>query len=222
MINFTPSPLNFNIHWNLKREPVYRLLDNTNWIDNFFETGEIMLSCFANFKKNPDEMQGDGNEGEMMIGCYNEKTKKSNYIKYESGANAFIMSTTNKLNVKVIEDFNAKCAIKINHPTLFALEVSKKLPFVDTGLEGSCDYTSSRSHYFETEIKEFNEMEFTNNPITHDTINQLMMGKELFLKLDKYEHQEEYRFIWLSSKKINDSIIIKCPEAIQYCDKIIF
>lgn len=220
MINYTPNSLSFHINWNLKREPVFRLLDNVIWLNNFFETGELMLSCFSNFRKYSDEMQGDSREGEMMIGGYDENTKKSNHIIYESGLNAYIMSTTNILSDEVIKDFNAKCAIKINHPTLFALEISKRLPFVNSGLEGNCDYTSSKNHYFHTDIKEFNEMEFTNNPNSHEIINKIMMGKELFLKLDKYKHQQEYRFIWFSQEKINGSIIIKCPEAIQYCEKL--
>lgn len=222
MINYTPNSLNFHIDWNLKREPVFRLLDNTIWLDNFFKTGEIMISCLNKFKKYPDEMQGDGREGEMMIGGYNEKTKKSSHIIYESGLNAYIMSTTNKISDEVVKDFNATCAIQINNPTLFAIEISKKLPFVFSGLEGNCDYTDSRSHYFNAHIEEFYEMEVSNNRKTQDIINKIMMGKELFLKLDKYKHQQEYRFVWFSPVTINDSIIVKCPEAIQFCEKIIF
>lgn len=222
MINYTPSSLNFHINWNLKREPVFRLLDNITWLNNFFETGEIMLSCFNNFKKNPDEMQGDNREGKAMIGGYDEKNKKSNHLIYEAGLNAYIMFSTNELTDNVKNDFNAKCAIQINHPTLFALEISKKLPFVNSGLEGNCNYASSRSLYFKNKIDKFNEMEFSNNHNSHQIINELNMGMELFLKLDKYKHQQEYRFIWFSQETINNSIIIKCPEAIQYCEKIVF
>ncbi len=37
---------------------------------------------------------------------------------------------------------------------------------------------------------------------------------ELFLKLDKYEYQNEYRLVWFSNEEIKNSIIVRCPEAV--------
>ena len=221
MIQYTPHSPTYQFNWLIKREPVFRLLDDVHWANNFFETGEIKLSCFNLFRKYPDEMQGDKNEGEAMIGGYDSENKKSNYIQYDSGHNAFIMSTTKQLTDDVINDFNAKCAIQIDNPSLFAFEISKKLPFVNAGLEGSCDYADSRVKHLDEKFPEFYSMEFSNNPRSHEILGQITMGMELFLKLEKYKHQQEYRFIWFANEQINDSVIIKCPEAINFCKKII-
>jgi len=40
------------------------------------------------------------------------------------------------LTEDVIKDFNGVGAIKINNPTLLAMEVARKLPFVLSGREG--------------------------------------------------------------------------------------
>lgn len=111
-----------------------------------------MLSCFENFKKYPDEMRGDSEEGEATIGGDDEKGN-TKFLKYEAGLNSYILSTTNEINDKVIKDFNATGAIKINHPSLFGLEISRKVPFVTSGLEGNCDYSPSRLHFMKTEIE---------------------------------------------------------------------
>ena len=191
-------------------------------MENFFETGEIMLSCFNKFRKYPDEMQGDKREGEASVAWFNGKGTKM--VMYDAGLNAYIMSTTNEINDDVKNDFKATCAIKIKHPTLFALEVAKKLPYVNSGLEGDCDYSASRVRFLESqakEIKEFDKLDIQDSEGQQEFKN-LTLGMELFLKLDQYKHQQEYRFVWFSNDVVNDSIMVKCPEARTYCEMIYF
>tara|TARA_B100000953_G_scaffold294961_1_gene285454 strand:+ start:3699 stop:4373 length:675 start_codon:yes stop_codon:yes gene_type:complete len=222
MIHYSPHTVSNSVHWNIKIEPIFRILDDVKWMENFFESGELMLSCFNNFKKYPDEMQGDKREGEGFIGGTDEEGNVNGVI-YESGLNAFIMSTTTNLNKKVQKDFNGKCAIKINNPTAFALEISKKLPFVNSGLEGDCNYEKSRTHFLDKEMNEnrrFQNIDFHNDPNSHNLLKEITLGMELFLKQDKYKHQNEYRLIWFSDKNLSEGIFIKCPEAIHFCEKV--
>ncbi|MCX6351314.1 MAG: hypothetical protein NTX03_05575 [Bacteroidetes bacterium] len=224
MLNYSNGSMQLPIDWRIKREPIYRLLDDVKYLDDFFNKGEIKVSCFENFKKYPDEIRGDTEEGGAGL-IWDDKDSNTHFLKYEAGLNAFILSTTNEINDKIIEAFDAKCAIKINHPNFFALELAKKIPFVTAGLEGNCDYSSSRLHFFEKEIqtdKHFQKLDFQNNQNSQVILQQLTQGMELFLKLDKYSYQKEYRLVWFSSKKINDAFVVTCPEAIAYCDKIIF
>jgi hypothetical protein len=221
MINYSSHIRSFGIKWNIKIEPVYRLLDNIDYINNFFEKGEIMLSCFNNFKKNPDEMQGDKEEGQAIVGEFGNGPRNSHVI-YESGLNAFVMSTTSKINDTIIKDFNAIGALKIKDPSMFAFEIAKKLPFVESGIEGFCNYKSSRVEFLQGEEgKILNSLDF-NIPSSHLIFEEITKGMELFLKLDKYEYQNEYRLAWFSNEEVKNSIIVKCPEARRFCDKIIF
>lgn len=224
MLHYSPSSLSYPIQWNIKRDPKFRLLDNIKWMENFFEKGELLISCFNNFRKYPDEMRGDKDEGKGIIGGINRNGDHTAVI-YEAGLNSFIMSTTNKLTDKVKKDFNAQCAIRINNPTLFALEISKKLPFTNNGMEGKCIYVKSRAHFYEKEKREneeFQNIDFQSDPDANYKVAQLTKGHELYLKLDKYEHQDEYRLIWFSNNILTESVIIKCPEAIEFCEKEIW
>lgn len=221
MLFYNSSMRAFQINWNIKREPIYRLLDKKEYIDNFFEKGELMISCFNNFKKNPDEMQGDTQEGHALVGEFGNG-QYNKHVMYDGGLNAFIMSTTTEMSEQVIKDFAAVGAIKINDPTAFALEIAKKLPFVHSGLEGNCSYKSSRVHFLEGESgKILNDLDFQ-DPSSIEAFKNLTMGMEIFLKLEKYKHQNEYRFAWFSRTDVDNSEIIKVPEAIIHCEKIIF
>ncbi|WP_258098599.1 hypothetical protein [Marinoscillum pacificum] len=224
MIQYSPTSLQQVIDWRIKRFPVYRILDNVAWLNNFFDTGEIQLSTFSKFRSYKDEMQGDKYEGQAAI-IFDGDDKNMHAITYEAGINAFIMSTTVNLNDQVIDDFKGTCAIKINHPTLFALELSKKLPFVTSGLEGLCDYVEHRSKFLEKQLRTDNLLktieELSKYKMDH-LMNELTQGMELFAKHKKYSHQEEYRFIWFSNVPTNSTIKVQCPEAIEYCEKILF
>ncbi|MDD3740592.1 MAG: hypothetical protein PHH30_05060 [Bacteroidales bacterium] len=224
MKNYTETGINYPIQWLIRREPIYRLLDNNIWIENFFNNGELMLSCYNNFRKNPDEMQGDKSEGTFMITGKDCK-KNHHVILGDSGLNSFVMSTTNLITDQVIRDFNAKCAIKIINPSFFAMEIARKLPFVQSGVEGKCIYVDFKSISLENEIEEyefFNGGEIQNDLKTSIEMQKLTKGNEMFLKSNKYSHQNEYRLIWFSVMEIKESILIKCPEAIPFCEKIIF
>lgn len=55
--------------------------------------------------------------------------------------------------------------------------------------------------------------------------NQLRISigeQTLFLKREKYSYLNEYRIIWFSDNPVIDSIIVKCPDAIKYCESIYF
>jgi hypothetical protein len=224
MIHYSPTSLSQVINWRIKATPVYRILDSIEWLDNFFDTGEIQLSSFEKFRSYKDEMQGDYHEGKAAIICEDEE-KKTHIIGYESGTNGYVLSTTKSLEEKVVNDFNGKCAILIKHPTLFGLELSKKLPFIFSGLEGSCDYVESKNRFLEKQLNTDNLLESINELDKRKVLgilSELTMGMELFAKHKKYEHQKEYRFIWFSNGPVIETIKVKCPEVIEYCDKIVF
>ena len=167
-------------------------------------------------------MQGDKEEGEAFIeGKDNEGNQ--HLILYDSGLNAYIMSTTTKIDKQVINDFNANCVIKINNPTEFALEVAKKLPFVLGGIEGNCVYDEHRILSFKKKIDEyrfFKNGKFINDRIGLEEFREQTREYELFLKREKYKHQNEYRFVWFTNKAVKDSYLVKCPEAIEFCEMI--
>lgn len=223
MNHYTLLPLSYPVNWAIRRDPVFRLLDDEKWADNFFKTGELLISCFDNFKNYPDQMQGDKEEGEAFIGG-EDAAGNQHFILYDSGNNAFIMSTTRSIDKQVVDDFKAKCAIKINNPTEFALEVAKKLPFTLGGIEGNCVYDEHRILNFKKKIEEyafFKDGKFVNDRLGRDSFREQTREYELFLKREKYKHQNEYRFVWFTDKIVKDSYIVRCPEAIEFCEKII-
>lgn len=222
MIQFTETHSSFNISWCYKIDPIFRILGQKEHLDDFFENGNIFISSFENFKSYKDEMQGDISEGQSLIGGF-DKEGNGSHVFYEGGVQAFILCTTKVLSDKVIKDFNGVGAIKIVNSVLFAKEIARKLPFVNAGIEGSCIYIDSKVQHLADEQNElFQKINFSDPSMINQTITALTTGVELFMKYKKYEHQQEHRLAWFSEREIKNGIVVHCPEAIQYCERILF
>ncbi len=221
MLNYTHNVSSYHVTWLHRINPIYRILSDLQYVEDFFENGNIFLSSFKNFKKYDDEMQGDFSEGNFLIGGFDGKDK-SQYVAFEGGVNAYVLCATNFLNENVIKDFKGVGAIKIKDSVNFGKEIARKLPFVNTGIEGDCIYGDSKVRTLENENnKIFQNIDFKDPISMQEEISQITLGIEMFLKHKKYEHQQEHRLLWFSEVQIDNGIVIHCPEVIKYCEKII-
>ncbi len=222
MMNYIQSTSAFHISWLKRINPIYRILSDVKYIDDFFNNGNIYLSSFINFKKYEDEMQGDKSEGNSLVGGFDEKGA-GQFVVYEGGVRAYVLCATNFITKDVINDFKGVGAIKINDSVNFGKEIARKLPYVTTGIEGDCIYGDSKAQILEKEQnKVFQNIDFKNPQNMKEEISQITLGVELFMKHKKYEHQNEHRLLWFSNIQIQNGIVVHCPEAIQYCEKVMF
>lgn len=223
MIYYNEHVYHSQMNWRIKSNPVYRLLDNKQWLNNFFEKGELLLSSFSKFKLYPNEIQGDKREGDGM--CYFEDSNGTTHaFQYEAGMNSFILSATEKIIEKIIKDFQAVGAIKILNTSLFALEISKKISYCYSGLEGRCNYSDSRVFKINDNKKIAEMFAVKDYKVDQEfgyELQLLTKEYELFLKAKSYEDQNEYRLIWFTKEMVTSSLTIICPEAVEYCERII-
>lgn len=222
--NVYKNPNNQNVIFNCRtrEQPIYRLLDNKQWIDNFFDKGELSLSCILKFRNYPGEIQGDREEGSMSKWFYTDFGIRG--LTYESGLNGYILCTSLQLTAKIKNDFNAVGAIKIINPTYFALEVMSKINDCTQTIKGKCNYVNSRAYKGQSEkMREILEQDdYLNNPLFQKELLNSTFEDELFLKRKLYESQDEYRMIWFKNEIISDAMLINCPEAIRHCQRIDF
>lgn len=213
-----------NAFWRIKRDPVYRLVDQQQWLDNFFSKGEIMLSCFSKFRANPDEFQGDAREGDGFA-YFEYENGDTVGIQYHAGVDAYILCTTNECNDKTVRDFNAVGAIKIWDTIGFAYEIAQCIKNFTSGLEGNCIYDDTRVFRLKND-KRLSELYKNKDAINHLEFMQefrlLTSDREIFLKHTKYKYQQEYRLVWYVNNPIDQGLLIKCPALIEMCERIDF
>lgn len=212
--------------WNIVTPVLFRYL-NQEFINEFFESGRLRLSSFQAFSKYKDEQRLDPNEGESILdGLGNGVAFRA---KVHHGRSSLILSTSRIEDDQLMKDFNVDGYFKIKDSTNFGVLISNKIPCFVSGIEGSCIYSSERSIQRKIDLKDrdgqrLKELKEKDSNLykaeLSKIINEISEMDGYFVKLNKYSHQNEYRFIWNCEYLKEATMFIECPEAIQFCEKV--
>jgi hypothetical protein len=208
--------------WHIKTPSVYRYLPE-EYVDDFFDKGKIRLSSFAQFAKYPDEEKGDNQEGRNIL--VGENKKHAVFAVTNHGYNAYVLCGSTIFNAELMKGFNGSAAIEIKNPTQFGIAVARRLSGVTSGIEGFCYY---HQQTIDSKIPDIDLQQLKENAADENyslsKLNQFISSKMtpatvFFRKRIKYQHQCEYRLIWVMNRQIAEAVTIECPEARAHCVK---
>jgi hypothetical protein len=197
--------------------------ENENHIDDFFKNGNLLISSFQNYKKYNDNELGDINEGNSL-NIANGENDKTIFCSSNVGKNDYTFCTSTILDRKHFLKFSRNSVFRITDPMNFIIEITRSIPRPYNVLHGNCIYVNER--ILTKKYKNINMQMLENSE------EQIMMEKMMhinqdvqkfdayFLKKRKYQEQSEYRIIWQTDREVNQGIIINCPEATKYCERI--
>jgi hypothetical protein len=207
--------------------PVYRYL-NRQYIDGFFTTGKLRLSSFRKFALHTDELRHDKHEGKAVcVGLHPEQTI---YIVADFGVGSAVLSTSTIESEKLMRDFGEDGYFRINNTTGFRIAIAEKLKehhVVSRGLESMCTYKETKDITRDIqglpldELKDLKGEDIVKNEHMAKLLGSDLWDEACFLKLNKYKDQSEYRMVWHLELGIGEHIDITCPEAIQFCDRVV-
>jgi hypothetical protein len=206
------------------KPPVFRYLEQ-KFIDEFFTSGKLQLSSFSKFAEHPDEQRHDADEGWCVVDIKMPTKKKRLRSRVGIPKNSYILSTSLKRDQKLMIDFDRDGYFKINDVEGFGLAIASKIVGLTNLIAANCEYMN----YKEIGLTMGAEAE---EAIEQDEKGRMNINKVMallrnaifpevyFLKLNLHAHQEEFRFVWEVGYEVSEPLIIECPEAIQYCEKI--
>ena len=198
--------------------------ENQRWIDHFFETGEILLSSFKQYSKYEDNQLGDKSEGSSINFGLTENQHTIVSVT-SSGTDCYSFCTSTQLSKDLLNTFKRNSVFRIKDPINFLMQIEIALNTTKEVLYGNCIYLDKRTITKNVENLDLEEMK---NPDGKTLSMDKMMQRafdiggleQLFLKRLIHQEQNEYRLLWRMEKEIDDPIIIKCPEAIKFCEKV--
>ena len=208
------------LSWQVCAPVVYRYMDK-EFVDQFFDTGELRLSSVRAFRRHSDEQRGDTAEGQSILVSKGPSSTVVAAVGRDRGA--YILSTSLRNDDQLAADFNASGRFEITRPHQFALAVGDSIEGFVGGFEGYCAYRDTRSITAETKDVDLDALKDENGKLPLDKVFQLATRPggpmEFLLKLKKYQHQQEYRFVWSASGS-QDHVIVNCPKASQFCRRV--
>ena len=141
------------------------------------------------------------------------------------GSDAFVLSGEQIINNDLSKRFNSNSAILIKDSTAFGATILRQIAGFKFGMEGPCVYKDGP---IECDIGDFELDQLkTDAPDQNLDLNKMggfilnMAGSEVFFrKRERYALHLEYRWIWLTDKKVPDYLEIYAPDARQYFEKV--
>jgi hypothetical protein len=207
----------FVTQWSIFTPIIYRMMPR-EYVDRFFETGELLVSSFDRFRQHADEERKDKEGWNIVCG---RGAKQTVFAVTGHGRDAFILCGTAAKDVQLMNAFRADAAIQIYDPTAFASVVTRQLPGVRQGFEGFCYYIDGS---IECNIGDFELDQLRQGSGQNLDINRLggcvlnMAGLAVFFrKALKFRHQLEYRWAWITDHPITDHLVIHAADARQFC-----
>jgi hypothetical protein len=203
----THLSVGFNRPINAFIPPVYRFLDQ-RYADELISTGRLRLSTFAAFGKHTDEERLDKREGYSSLFGHSAETNKTFVVGRSVGMNAYVLSVSGRSDKTLATQFGADSCIEISNALEFAAMVGGEIPGFQNAFFGPCVYQERR--LFQQAIGKFELSDLAVSAEDPTTSVEKVMQKaselggpiEYFLKLLRYAHQIEYRFIWFTNKPV--------------------
>jgi hypothetical protein len=192
------------------------------YIDEFFATGRLMLSSFATFKQHADEQRGDTQEGLNVITAVGDNLTV--WMSAQHGTHSLVMSTSVRGDEDLMRQFGCNGYFRIVDTHLFGRAIGERLDGYTDGLEGFCTYRDS--HLLHKKIPASVAATMKSNPEGMDLEQAILQASGLgglevfFSKRRQYEHQAEYRILWNVAHPVTGSVIVECPEAVQFCERV--
>lgn len=183
-------------------------MSKTEHIDSFFEDGSIQLGSFKYYQQFDNPEIGDKSEGSFIIvGC---NSKSTTFAVVGGGFNNYLFCTYNgDPDPEIIQKFGYNDYFEIINISGFQHAVEQTLKSVFS-LGSICQYRQMKVLVGNAD-ENFNLYNLSGGLIN------LVNYSKYFLKISDFHHQQEYRLLWTVPYDLNDKVIIKCPEAIQYC-----
>ena len=209
----------FTRPWTVRLPTLVRQI-STEYVDAFFNDGSLRLSSFEAFRRHPDEKRRDGQEG--LVAMEVNTPTGSLSILGACGQEAYIMCAST-VETPIGENDGSASAFRIFDSLKFADAVSRQIPGFIGGTEGFCIY---RKNTMITK-SDPNPIIVPTAGVNSDSWFQEQKLRTAKLAIDAYfmkhisfAHEAEYRFIWFAENSRKQFLDIRCPAAIECCERV--
>ena len=190
------------------------------YVDEFFDSGRLQLSAFAQFAKHTDEQRLDRSEGSnVLVGQSQDQTIMA---VTKHGGQSYVLCASMIESPEIASAFGCTGAFRIKDSTSFGCSIAAVLPRFTEGLEGPCSYQERRWIQRTTPPLDLGKLNGAPDGLNTMAAHVFGIGGPdvFFIKHSQFRAQAEYRFIWNVSADVVEPIVVECPEARNFCERV--
>lgn len=210
--------------WHVRQPVVFRY-ENQEYVDQFFKSGRLRLTSMPAFRKYGDEELGDEEEGNVAARSTASNGGQFIFVA-QAGHDALVMSCSQRWGDDLKDAFRRNSGFKIKEPVGFANAVAQTLKAFREGIEGPCVYSdevvlqrNALSHKPSTFFDKDGGF-VVGTPNQAQVMREVMSPEFYFRKRTRYQHQQEYRFVWLLHGTAQPFEFVSCLEAVKFCERV--
>ena len=194
----------------IPNEPIFKMCKSV-YVDNFFEQGKLQLGSFNYYNSFDHDEIGDKTEGEVVLIAQDKKGTACG--KFGGGYNSLVFCAyAGKPEQSTLNKFGYDSGFKIIDPEKFAEAIHASVASISYEY-AMCNYSKHKA------IMGYPKNGINRQTISSETI-KMVNSAQYYIKPDRYSHQKEFRFLWDTGRECLLPIVIECPEATKYCERI--
>ena len=202
---------------------LYRFLEE-KYVDEFLESGRLMISTIRRCRELEDQRRMDKNES-----TYSYELKwldKSDILSARVGDNAFVLCCS--LTQAAIHSRSKSFCIELHHWNDLAVEIGKQLRAqgftIGEIFAGPCNY-AIKSRQIDMSPMRSSEIRSDNGIVESRKVDSIMagVGRELFYTTKDLDFvkEQEYRIMWLSNAEVPiDPVFVNISSPKRYGSKV--
>ncbi len=206
-----------------------------DYVDAFFERGEILLTTYERCKSHEDESRRDQNEGKLNFNfTYGDQSVGGIH---GVGRSSYMLCTSMIWSEELKQRFGTKSGFSINDVQAFCHAVSAVIPGAKKHIQGLRKYVDQRSmcgpisNPFEPEATNMFEAMRTGTGDTEAPFRKTqeamsirlhghLSDKAYFMKEKQFQIEQEFRFVWAVDQPVSEPIVMICRESVRHCTRL--
>jgi hypothetical protein len=206
---------------------------NTEYIENFFETGNFMLTTFDRCKTIEDDSRKDENEGVCNFEINHNGGNLSGI--QICGKQSYMLCTSMIESKSLMEKFKTDNYLIIFDTIGFVNSISKWIKGFCNGKIGICIYKGERIIKKNTDFdinnttkemikasndgneEEAKRLFYQQKREISESINNNLINEPYFIKEARFSEEAEVRIIWTVEYDVKEPLFIECREATNFC-----
>lgn len=204
----------------IKIPPVVRYIER-RYVEQFFRTGELRLTTYAQCQVHECNVRRDSNEGKSSFSLDLNNVGMEGWGVQTVGWQSYILCASLCESERLKERFKVDSYFRINNVIGFFNAVSKSLAGFEAGKIGSCIYRGESVIEKGLKFKGVPQNEIKakdTNGLAFEPVAFEMSDEPYFIKSDLFSVEGEFRLIWSVSYDVKEPISVYCPEALQFCE----
>lgn len=215
-----------------KTGSVYRHMDK-KWVDQFFETGELLLTTLPKCREHDVLNRADSRDGKLNFALADRQQMMAGISVV--GARSYILCASHSAHAEVQSRFGTDSWIEIVDAHAFASAIAETLACTRPPKLSSCIYVDQKEVTREADyplahdLREMTEMCMSGDfsqveSIFHRTNERLASRTAVFeddayfrKTAEPYRVEQEFRFVWFVDQDVSSPTVVRCEKARQWC-----